>query len=58
MSNAEYNDMMESLQFAGHKVKWYVHPLNRFSKRVGFNSRAIAAIVARERGHYVTPDFA
>ncbi len=57
MSDAEFFDTMESLQFSGHAVKWFVHRKGRFSKREGFNSRAFATRIAAERGLRVTPDF-
>ena len=58
MSDAEFFDTMESLQFSGHAVKWFVHRNGHFSKRLGFHSRAIAAQIAAERGMTMTPDFA
>ena len=58
MSDAEFFDTMENLQFSGHAVKWFVHRKGHFSKRDGFNSRAIAAQIAAERGMTMTPDFA
>ena len=57
MSDAEFFDTMESLQFSGHAVKWFVHRKGHFSKREGFSSRAIAAQVAADRGLTMTPDF-
>lgn len=50
MSDAEFFDTMESLQFSGHAVKWFVHRKGHFSKREGFHSRAIAFQIAAERG--------
>lgn len=58
MPDAEFFDTMESLQFSGHAVKWFVHRKGHFSKREGFHSRAIATRIAAERGLEVTPDFA
>lgn len=58
MTDAEFFDTMESLQFSGHAVKWFVHRKGHFSKREGFNSRVIAAQVAAYRGLTMTPDFA
>lgn len=58
MSDAQFKDEMESLQFSGHAVKWFVHAKNRFAKREGYFSRAIAESVAAGKGFIVTPDFA
>lgn len=57
MSNAELFDTMETLQFSGHDVKWFVHRKGHFSKREGYYSRAIAEQIAAESGSVVTPDF-
>lgn len=56
MSNEQYKSDMESLQFSGHPIKWYVHGKNNFNKRQGYNSRGIAEQIAKQ-GEIVTPDF-
>ncbi|MFA7334868.1 MAG: hypothetical protein WC130_11340 [Kiritimatiellia bacterium] len=57
MSDAQFADDMDSLQFAGHGVKWYVHKRGRFSRKEGYHSRNIAEQIARQKGAIVTPDF-
>ncbi len=56
-TDIQFADEMSSLQFMGYGVKWYAHRVNHFSKRLGFYSRRIAEIYAREHGLVVTPSF-
>ncbi len=57
MTDPQFKDQMESMQFAGHPVKWYVHRRDHFSKKRSFYSRHVAETVAASEGLQVTPDF-
>ena len=57
MTDAQFADDMESLQFTGYGVKWYVHKRGRFSRKEGYYSRNIAEQIARQKCAIVTPDF-
>lgn len=56
-TDTQFADDMESLQFTGYGVKWYVHKRGRFNRQEGYFSRNIAEQIAHQKGAIVTPDF-
>lgn len=57
MENCEFIERMECLQFSGHPVKFFAHPVNQYNQRKPFFSRVIAEEYARQNGLIVSAAF-